>query len=615
MPQPRDEYARRLRQREASGAANARRRWRVGMARFAVFLVGVLIVYGALTAVGPSGWWVLLPVAGFFFLGARLTRLEEENAELHRAQAFYRRALARVGGRWAGAGTQGRRFLDDAHLYAGDLDLFGRGSLFELLCLARTRIGEETLAAWLAAPAAPDVVRQRQESVRELSGMLDLREDVAVVAERARDGVHAARLAAWGEAEPMLRAGSRWWLWPLTAVGFVTLVVALLAAGAFIAAANGDARYAAWFSPSVRAYLVAALLVFGGIEWRFRERAEVVFAAANDAANDVGLLAGVLRRIEQDTFTTPLLARLRADLDTDGQPPSQRIRGLNRLMEFVYQRDNLMVRLLGPLLLWDVHLAHALENWRAASGRGMRRWLDVVGQVEALSSMAAYHYERPADVFPELVESDGGTFIEASGIAHPLLPADKAVANDVRLGGEEASVWVVSGSNMSGKSTLLRTLGASVALAQAGAPVRATRLRLSPLRLGASIRVTDSLQDGESRFYAEILRLRAIVEAAAGEPPVLFLIDEFLHGTNSHDRRIGAAAIVHGLVERGALGLVTTHDLALTHIGDELGARGANVHFEDHLEEGEMSFDYQLRSGVVEKSNALELMRSVGLDV
>ena len=215
-------------------------------------------------------------------------------------------------------------------------------------------------------------------------------------------------------------------------------------------------------------------------------------------------------------------------------------------------------------------------------------------------------------MFAEFTEGFPG--FEATALSHPLLAPESAVANDVCIGAP-ARVLIVSGSNMSGKSTMLRTVGVTAVLAQAGAPVCAERLRLSPLVVGASIRLADSLQDGESRFYAEILRLRAIVREAGGRRAVLFLIDEFLHGTNSHDRRIGAEAIVRGLVERDAIGLVTTHDLALTHIADDLGVRGANVHFEDHLEDGKMRFDYRMRPGVVEKSNALELMRSVGLDV
>jgi DNA mismatch repair ATPase MutS len=188
------------------------------------------------------------------------------------------------------------------------------------------------------------------------------------------------------------------------------------------------------------------------------------------------------------------------------------------------------------------------------------------------------------------------------------------VPNEASLGAD-LRVLVVSGSNMSGKSTLLRTIGVNAVLAQAGAPVCARRLLLSPLTVGASIRTQDSLQEGTSRFYAEISRLSSIMTTASTNPPVLFLIDEFLNGTNSHDRLIGAEAIVRGLVDRGAIGLITTHDLALTHIATALGSRGANVHFQDYLEDGRMRFDYRIRPGVVQHSNALELMRSVGLEV
>jgi DNA mismatch repair ATPase MutS len=204
--------------------------------------------------------------------------------------------------------------------------------------------------------------------------------------------------------------------------------------------------------------------------------------------------------------------------------------------------------------------------------------------------------------------------MEAEGIAHPLLPEDRAVRNSVRIGGE-LRVLVVSGSNMSGKSTMLRTLGVNAVLAQAGSVVRAESLKLSPLQVGASIRVSDSLQGGVSRFYAEILRLRQILDLTSGPLCVLFLIDEFLHGTNSHDRRIGAEALVTGLVKRGAIGLITTHDLALAAIADALAERAANVHFEDRIEDGKIIFDYRMRPGIVRKSNAIELMRQVGLEI
>jgi DNA mismatch repair ATPase MutS len=211
--------------------------------------------------------------------------------------------------------------------------------------------------------------------------------------------------------------------------------------------------------------------------------------------------------------------------------------------------------------------------------------------------------------------SEQGPLLEAKTLAHPLIVDRTPVPNDVRVGGEAPRVLLVSGSNMSGKSTLLRAIGCNAVLALAGAPVCADSLTLSPLALGATLRVEDSLQAGISRFYAEILRIRAIVETASGPRPLLFLLDEILHGTNSHDRRIGADAIVRSLVEAGGIGLVTTHDLALTELTNTLGTRAANVHFEDRIEDGKMVFDYRMRPGVVEHSNALELMRAVGLKV
>jgi DNA mismatch repair ATPase MutS len=234
--------------------------------------------------------------------------------------------------------------------------------------------------------------------------------------------------------------------------------------------------------------------------------------------------------------------------------------------------------------------------------------------MEALCSLAGHAWEHPEDPFPELTADAGGPLFDGEALGHPLLPEGACVRNDLRLDGD-LQLLLVSGSNMSGKSTLLRTVGVNAVLAQAGGTVRARRLRLSPLAVGASIRINDSLLAGRSRFYAEITRLRELVALAAGDLPLFFLLDEILHGTNSHDRQIGAEAVVRGLVERGAIGLVTTHDLALAQVAEALAPQAANIHFQDHMEAGRMVFDYRIHPGVVTKSNALELMRSVGLDV
>jgi DNA mismatch repair ATPase MutS len=257
-----------------------------------------------------------------------------------------------------------------------------------------------------------------------------------------------------------------------------------------------------------------------------------------------------------------------------------------------------------------VHGALAIEAWRARHGAALERWLAAVGQLEALCSLAGFAWEHPDDVYPDVEEGDAR--FEATGLGHPLMPPARCVRNDVALGAAPR-VLIVSGSNMSGKSTLLRAVGVNAVLALAGAPVRATRLRLSRVAVGATLRIHDSLQEGTSRFYAELLRLRDLVRIADGPVPLLFLLDEILHGTNSHDRRLGAAAVVSGLVRRGAIGLVTTHDLALSEVAHDPAVGAANVHFEDRLEDGEMRFDYRVRPGVVQTSNALALMRTLGL--
>jgi DNA mismatch repair ATPase MutS len=236
-----------------------------------------------------------------------------------------------------------------------------------------------------------------------------------------------------------------------------------------------------------------------------------------------------------------------------------------------------------------------------------------VGEFEALGSLAAYRYEHPDDPFPEVLDA-GTTAFDGIALGHPLIAAAQMVRNDVGLSGARR-LLVVSGSNMSGKSTLLRTVGINTVLAMAGAPVRATSLRLTPLAIGATLRIQDSLQEGRSRFYAEITRVRALADLTRGPVPLLFLLDELFQGTNSHDRVIGAAGVLRSLLDRGAIGLVTTHDLALTAVATDLAPRAENVHFEDRFEAGDLHFDYRMKPGPVTRSNAIALMRAVGLDV
>jgi DNA mismatch repair ATPase MutS len=337
-----------------------------------------------------------------------------------------------------------------------------------------------------------------------------------------------------------------------------------------------------------------------------------VLHGTEHAFRDLELLAGVLERVESHSFRNKELLSLQQELVSGGATAHQAIARLRTIVDLINSRHDMFVRIIDAPLMYTIQVAYAAERWRQAHGRAVRRWLDIVGDMEALLSLAAYSFEHPEDPFPEIIQ--GPASFEANGLGHPLLPAAVCVRNDISIT-DPTRVLLVSGSNMSGKSTLQRAVGVNVVLAMAGAPVRASRLRLSTLQVGASIRINDSLQEGSSRFYAEITRLRQIVDCARGNPPLLFLLDELLQGTNSKDRRIGGEGIVRALVARGAIGIVSTHDLALTDIGGSLDGHLHNVHFQDELTNGRMTFDYTLRDGVVTKSNGLELMRSIGLDV
>jgi hypothetical protein len=589
----RAEYGRRLEVWRNTENRLKRRHTTIGNSRL---ILAILALYLGVKAFGYhalSPIWILFPVAIFLFLAVVHEYVIRALGRSSRAMAFYESGLARLDNRWIGKGETGERFLDSSHPYSTDLDLFGQGSLFQLLSTPRTRMGEETLAGWLLGPAHVQAVRQRQQAVCELRPKLDLREDLAVIVESLRSGVHPEALASWGEGKLLLEG--RW-------VRFVAFALGCL----------GILSLAAWATWGVKNPFIIMVVINVLFGLQFRKRIQIAVSNAEEAAHDLALLSQVLARLENEAFQAPRLVELQSALRTSGWPPSRRIAKLNRLVVLLDSRRNLFVKAIDLLVFWTLQLTFIVENWRKESGPSIRSWLSAAGELEALLALANYAFEHPGDVFPEMTE-DRPCFV-GEGIAHPLIPENRAVRNDLHLD-SRLQIMVVSGSNMSGKSTLLRTVGVNTALALAGAPVRAHRLRLSPLAIGASIRILDSLQSGVSRFYAEITRLRQILDLTQRPLPVLFLVDEFLQGTNSHDRRIGAEAIVRSLVERGAIGLVTTHDLALTQIAEELNPSAGNVHFEDQLKNGRLDFDYKLRPGIVQKSNALDLMRSVGINI
>lgn len=597
LPGPRSEYNQRLQKRRDEVIQQSLRERIVGYAKLVVFLITLIMAWLAFAIHTFSPWWLILPVLMFAALIFRHEIVFRGLYRASRAVAYYRWGLARLDNEWRGKGRQGTRFLEENHPYSADLELFGPGSLFELLCSARTKTGETTLASWLTNTADAVELAARQKAVAELSGQLDLREELALLGEDVPVGVDFDAVAEWGAMPPILpNYAYRWVAIAIGLFSLTTLLAYLLADWPLIIPA------------------ISSLVGMGFAFW-LQARTQKVLQYVDKRGHDLSLLARVLACLEKPSFSAPRLQELQKRLTGGKKLPSEEIGQLGNLLDLLNARRNQLFAPFGLLLLWGTQMAFAIEKWRQRSGLEIGNWLKVIGEFETLCGLATFAYENPENPFPEIVADE--TCYEGKGLAHPLLPlpADRIIRNDLKLI-PPLRLLIVSGSNMSGKSTYLRTAGINAVLALAGAPVMARRMRISPLLLGATLRFQDSLQEGRSRFQAELLRVRQVVELSQGQKfPLFFLLDEIFAGTNSHDRRQGAEAVIRSLIDGGAIGMVTTHDLTLTQIAEPLGSRATNIHFADHLENGEMRFNYKVQEGVVRNSNAIELMRAVGLKV
>lgn len=573
-------YAERLRLHQAAAVASATADTRLATAKVVVFFLLLALAWLAWVGHHVSGLWLWPPAAlmvGLFFWHDRvLQRLSRQQ----RWAAAYQHGLARLENRWTSFGSTGDRFRDPAHPYADDLDLFGTGSLFHLLCVARTPMGEATLANWLRQPASPAVIAHRQRQVADGRDRLDLREQLVALGDGLKQRTDPDRLASWAASPVRPFALSARMLYAMVAVLTLGAVVYALSTGQL--------------TPLIALVVLQALLLF-----QARHRVEA--AIHNIGANGEGL-----------TIFSAVLDCI-PDLAPPLRPGPGALRQLARLADWIDACDTLLGKVLDFTVLYSLQLAGMAESWRQRYAAAMADWLAAVGEFEATASLATYAFEHPADPFPELLDAPTPIYA-AEELAHPLLPEGLAVRNSLRFDADTA-LLIVSGSNMAGKSTLLRAVGCNAVLAQMGAPVRARRLGLTPLQLGTRLRTSDSLQQGRSGFYAEILRLRQVFELHVGPLPLLYLFDELLEGTNSHDRVRGAQGLLQALLRHPTLGMVTTHDLALAAMAADLGPRVRNVHLEDQIEGNDVHFDHKLRDGQVTKSNALALMRIVGLEV
>jgi len=571
--------------------------------RTAIFLVGVLVAWVVLGGWQVPWQFLLIPFGLFLVSIFYHETIKRKLRAAQRSIDYYQRCRQRLAGEWTGVGPDGAEFLDPLHHYAGDLDIFGAGSLFQLLGSPVTPAGASRLAQWLAptadAPRASlEEIKKRQNAVRKLHGQLDLREQLAVIGPAQQSPQDPAELQVW-----LAKPGGLTALW-IRGVG-MTL------------GAAGTVALIYWFvSGSPSALLLVVLMQLGFLH-QLREPLTAIKKHSEHAVDELRRIKQVLAALETLQTDDPEVNRLRHRIAGDAIPASQTIGQLERTVsQFENMRRNVYIAPLAFISMTGLHFACAIDRWRMQHGPDIDGWFQAVGELETLLAFSQLHYENPGYCFPEF--DDNTPQFVATELAHPLLPTGTAIANNVELSAD-CRLLLVSGSNMSGKSTQLRSVGVNTVLATAGAPVCARKLKLSRLQVAAAMRMQDSLQTGTSHFFAELKRIQLVVQLAKQKadnaPAVLFLLDEILHGTNSHDRLVGARGVIQSLLGAGALGLVTTHDLALSEMVTELDAPARNVHFRDQWVDGKMTFDYKMQEGVVPKSNALSLMRLLGLDV
>jgi hypothetical protein len=612
-------YESRIQKLTAEVEALAARSARIGNLRGAAFLAALAsLVWGTAAGGGtPSVATGVAAIGAFFWLVRRHGALSLEEGYAQRLLAVNQRAHLRVTG-------HARVLLDDGadltaelagnaadpaaaqqlRTLADDLDLFGRASIFQRVSVAHTRFGRSALAAALVAEPDATQIRRRQAAVKALAPELELRQRVEALASALSKGKAGPTAAAALDPEPLLA-------WAESSPRLLSKP-ALVWAARLLAAANVSVLAAVWLDLTRGMYLLIPLTLSLLVIMASRRDTHAAFVAV---ATREGALSGydkLLDAIETSKADAELLHELRSRLRQGDATPSKAMAQLRSGVGYFELRyQGLIYPFANLFLLWDLHCTVLLERWQVRFGKAARDWFRVLGDFEGLSSLAGLAFDEPKFCFPELV---GESRLLAEGISHPLIPAHVRVGNDVSLPGP-SSALLVTGSNMSGKSTLLRSVGVAFALAYSGGPVCATRFELGSVRLATSLRIRDSLEEGVSHFYAELQKLKAVLDATSQPLPVLFLLDEILHGTNSRERQIGARWILSELLQRGALGAVSTHDMELCRLSPELMSHVRLVHLREDVKGQEMTFDYRLREGPVSEGNALRLMRRIGLPV
>lgn len=590
----------------------ALRRWR----RFANLRLMAFILLAA------AVWWIsaagagrhLVPflaaavaLSGFGILVFSSARARAAVTRLSDLAEMSEEGAHRVRRNWSDLKQSPWATVPASHPYASDLDVIGSASLAQLFPALSAAPGRTTLASWLLNAAGPSELKLRQQAVDELKGRIDFRDEL--ILHTRRINVSAERLLAFEAWSAKLDddVGGRglaaaMWLLPASALLLI------------IAQATGIVA---------QAYALIPIALGGLLTMQFRKKLRFALSQVQGQRNVLRGYAGIASLMSVEALSSPLLIELRHRLGSGDTGAARRIRSLETLADCTDVRSSPTLHLIVQgLFMWDFHIVRLLNAWKRDCGSSVVTWMDAIGVFESVAALATLAHDNPDWVFPTF-DVTGPARVEAMGLGHPLLDAKRRVANDVTVG-PPGTLVVVTGSNMAGKSTLLRTIGLNVVLAQAGSVVCASRMSCPPVSLYTSMRVQDSLERGVSYFMAELERLKLIVDAATeaagtGDRTLLFLLDEILHGTNSAERAIAARHVLARLVELGAIGAVTTHDLQLADT-EEFAHIARHVHFQESFSRAAdgtptMQFDYQLRPGRAESTNALKLLELVGLGV
>lgn len=544
-------------------------------------------------------FWYALSLVGallFLYFVSRHRAMIQLRRTAISEQSVLKKYVDRFSDDWHAFAEDGSEYLSAQSTHAKDLDLLGRNSLYQYLLAANTACGKKRLAEALLKPRFTKAeIEKRQEAIGELARKIDfsiaLQTLSSLLTKTTRQVDGEALLFAPDGARP--RDVERFQIL-LTGLPVITICSVFLAM-----TGNVDALPATLL-------LVIQLAASGIGFWKNSAMLQPLFSRYEKLAHYERLF----RLLEQSEFSSTYLNELQAILSVDGGA-RRNIRGLYRIGECVNMRYNIIFFLMAnSLVLWDYHLVIAFNRWKRAHGDQIRRWFDALGEFESLLSLSVLCHVKESYCFPEILPN-AAPRLDGEGMYHPLIAERKAVANTVTLG---ASTSIVTGSNMSGKTTFLRTLGTCGALAYAGAPVCARRFAVSPMRILTSMRIEDDISKGVSTFYAELLRIKTMVEYSKTRQPMLVLIDEIFKGTNSADRIIGATETIKKLTNAWSITLVSTHDFELCGLaGQEQGAPVANYHFSETYTDDEIHFDYRLKAGRCRTTNAKYLLRMAGI--